>query len=361
MEECYRVLKPGRWVSLCYHDTSEGTWQLLQDLMAEVGFISEQSDQALYIDTGQKSFNQLMADKVTKRDLVINFRKPRPDELLGQLALDFEAATFEENARAVLRDALDAHPGSPADRLYDDLVSRMVRKGAFERHNFDALLRTVAEETPPGSGHWYLAETAEQADDAERIKEDKAAAYLEIFMGEKVKREKGEGEEGEKEQREKGEKWEEDLDLLTSSPFTLAEGIHYSDLFERYLPVADKPRRMLAEWLPEYFFKTEAGTWRPPANEKERAQKAALRTGGALRRIKRLVRALQAGVPAHPRDLPPNVVTAADWIRQCRRAGLYEYGRALYELGGFDFASLGEAGQVAVEEEYGVCVRRMAE
>ena len=41
MSECYRVLKPGRWISLCYHDTSEGTWQLVQDIMAEVGFIAE--------------------------------------------------------------------------------------------------------------------------------------------------------------------------------------------------------------------------------------------------------------------------------------------------------------------------------
>ena len=37
MAECYRVLKPGRWLSLCYHDTSEGTWAVVQDLMAEVG------------------------------------------------------------------------------------------------------------------------------------------------------------------------------------------------------------------------------------------------------------------------------------------------------------------------------------
>src|SRR5262249_15526440 len=31
MAECYRVLKPGRWLSLCYHDSSEGTWALVQD------------------------------------------------------------------------------------------------------------------------------------------------------------------------------------------------------------------------------------------------------------------------------------------------------------------------------------------
>ena len=33
------MLKPGRWLSLCYHDTSEGTWELVQDIMAEVGFL----------------------------------------------------------------------------------------------------------------------------------------------------------------------------------------------------------------------------------------------------------------------------------------------------------------------------------
>src|SRR5262249_9721642 len=67
LSECYRVLKPGRWLSLCYHDTSEGTWSLVQDLMAEVGFVSEQAEQAVYIDTHAKTTNQYFADKVTRR------------------------------------------------------------------------------------------------------------------------------------------------------------------------------------------------------------------------------------------------------------------------------------------------------
>ncbi|MEO7020576.1 MAG: DNA methyltransferase, partial [Ktedonobacteraceae bacterium] len=75
MAECYRVLKPGRWLSLCYHDTAEGTWAQIQDMMAEVGFVADASDSVLYIDATQKSYNQLTADKITKRDLVINFRK----------------------------------------------------------------------------------------------------------------------------------------------------------------------------------------------------------------------------------------------------------------------------------------------
>jgi len=328
MRECYRVLKPGRWLSLCYHDTSEGTWQLIQDLMTEIDFIPEQlNDTTLFIDTGQKSYNQRIADKVTRRDLVINFRKPRPDELVAQLTLfgNEDPATFAEKARAILREALEAHPGSPADRLYDELVSRMVRKGEFERHDFDNLLRTVAEEV---DGHWYLLETADQMDEAESAKEAAAAARLETFM-------------------------ESYLAERPEEP-----GVHYSDLFEQYLPVQDKPRRLLADWLPEYFFKTPEGTWRPPANEEERAQKETLRTSGTLRRIKRFARALLEGVPPHDRDHPANTATAADWIRQCRRAGLHEFGRVLYEKGGFSFEELGDEGQLEVEEDYQICVRR---
>jgi len=329
MNECYRVLKPGRWISLCYHDTSEGTWQLVQDLMTEVGFIPENLEEALYIDTDQKSFNQLMAEKVTKRDLVINFRKPKPGELIAQLTLfgDEDPATFAEKASAILTEALEARPGSPADRLYDELVSRMVRRGEFERHDFDRLLRSVAED-PRGDGRWYLLETAEQVDEAEGAKEAAAAARLEAFMA-----------------RYLAERPEE-------------SGVHYSDLFEQYLPAQDKPRRLLADWLPEFFFKTPEGIWRPPADDEERAQKEVLRTSGTLRRIKRFARALLEGVPPADRDRPSNVATAADWLRQCRRAGLYDLGRALYEKGGFRFDDLSGEGQLEVEEDYQICVRR---
>lgn len=114
----------------------------------------------------------------------------------------------------------------------------------------------------------------------------------------------------------------------------------------------------MQEWLPEFFFKTEDGTWRPPSNDEECTKKEALRTSGTLRRIKRFANALLEGVPPHERDVPANTATAADWIRQCRRAGLYEQGRVLYEKGGFTFDGLTEEDQMEVEEDYQVCVRR---
>jgi len=346
--EVFRVIKPGHWISLCYHDTSEGTWQFIQDLMAQVGFISERSETTNYIDTATKTTNQYFAEKVTKRDLVINFRKPRPGEVAAKVVLtgDEDATSFFEKARAILIEALEAHPGSSADRLYDELVSRMVRRGEFQRHNFDELLRSVAEPvTEPimknlfepkepdlfGSHEavrWYLLDTAGQVDEAEGKKESAAAQRLEAFMQRWLREHPGES------------------------------GVHYSDLFEQYLPIADKPRRLLQEWLLEFFFKTAEGTWRPPKDEEERQQKLGLRSTGVLRHIKRFANALSEGVPPGERDKPANAATLADWIYQCRRAGLYDLGRILYEKGGLRFDGLGEELQLQVEEDYQICVRR---
>jgi hypothetical protein len=317
-------------------------------MMSEIGFLSDRLGGTVFIDTGQKTINQSQAKKVAKRDLVINFRKPYPGEITGQLTLldasDF--ATFQEAARAVLAEALTNHPGSTADRLYDELVSRLVRKGQFERHDFDEVLRSVAEPVREARMHnlfekeqpnlfgtqevvrWYLKATVDVVDEAESAKETSAARRLETFMAR----------------------------YLAENPEEA--GVHYSDLFEEYLPIKDKPRRLLQEWLPEYFIKTPEGTWRLPADEAERAQLSSLRSTGLLRRVKRFGNALLQGVPPAERDRPESAATLADWIRQCRRAGLYEIGRALYEKSGMRFDGLDDVALMELEEDYQVCVRR---
>jgi len=135
------------------------------------------------------------------------------------------------------------------------------------------------------------------------------------------------------------------------------EGVHYSDLFEEFLPIQDKPRRLLADWLPEYFIKTPSGTWRLPDKE-EGQQLAKLREAGTLRRVKRFANALIEGVPVRDKDRPGSDQDLLDWLRQCRRAGLYEQGRVIYEKGGLNLANLTDEQQVEAEDDYRICVRR---
>ena len=264
---------------------------------------------------------------------------------------DADDATFHNLGRQFINEYLTTHPGSPKDRIYDELVSRMVRRGEMEAHDFDALLRSVAEEvTEPvkknlfenadadlfGShivSRWYLKATVDQIDSAEQDKENAAAERLETFM----------------------------MKYLIKHPE--AEGVHYSDLFEQIIviPVEKRPRRLFENWLPEYFYKTTEGTWRPPADETERQQKTSVREAGTLRKMKRFANALLEGVPVRDQDRPDSARTLAEWIRQCRRAGLYEQGRVMYEKGGLDLDRLNEDEQIEVEDDYRICVKRGSE
>jgi adenine-specific DNA methylase len=202
MSECFRILKPGRWLSLCYHDTSEGTWSLVQHIMRDVGFVVDESCVALSIDTGSTTYNQSQADKVTKRDLVINFRKPTAGERRPKVVITGEEdqQNFRQKAQAVIREFLQNSPGSTKDRIYDSVVSRLVRKGQMEAHDFDELLREVAEEVKEpvkktlfeneepdllGShlmGRWHLKESEAGGEEAERATADSAGTRIHDFL-----------------------------------------------------------------------------------------------------------------------------------------------------------------------------------
>jgi hypothetical protein len=349
MRELYRILKPGRWLSLCYHDTSDGTWALLQDLMAEVGFIVDTNESALFIDTNQKSYNQMTADKVNRRDLIVNYYKPKLQSLEKMQDKTANDGTFREGVLSIICSVLEVVPGATKDRIYDEVVSRMVRTGHMEPHNFEDLLRQVADEIREpirkdlfrnedpnlfGThevGRWYLKESQmDIVDTAESAKEDEAAEKVDKFI--------------EKYLMEHPEK----------------EGVHYSDMFEYFIyAVQDKPRRPLAEWLLDYFYKTDEGTYHLPISDEERKLKAEGRSKGTNRRIKRYVTFLEQSV-AIPEKERPNDATLAEWIRHCKRSGLYEQGRLLYERGGIILDNLPEEAMVNVEEDYHTCMRMLS-
>ena len=185
--------------------------------------------------------------------------------------------------------------------------------------------------TGNGSERWYLKESElDETDKAEAAKEDEAAKKLRAFMTDYLESHQGE------------------------------EGVHYSDLFEQYIySVKDKPRRPVAEWLLDYFYKTEAGTYRFPASEEEERLKAEGRKKGIIRRIKRYLAFLEQGVAIPEKDRQSDA-TLAEWIRHCKRTGLYEQGKLLYEKGGINLDALPEELMVNVEEDYQVCARMLA-
>jgi SAM-dependent methyltransferase len=158
MAECYRVLRPGRRLSMCFHDSSADSWRRLQQIMAGAGFEVGNSDRTVTIDTGSNTYNQRVTNKVTKRDLVINFRKPGRGEAKPRRKENEkpQLTSFNQAARSIVEMYLVDNPGAKTDRIYDHFMNALMRRGPIEEHSFPQLLAEVARNGDGDRTRWYL-------------------------------------------------------------------------------------------------------------------------------------------------------------------------------------------------------------
>jgi hypothetical protein len=171
----YRALKPGRWLSLCYHDTDPGTWRRVQDMLLDTGF---EIHTVTVLDPKQKSSNQHTGEKVVKSDLVLNCRKPRPGEAKDSRR-DGETELVSQRVREILIETLSVSGGQPREKLWDLVLKRLLTRGQMAEHRFDEILAEVASRSD--SGRWFLKEEFEGLSQNDIRNEEEAGAALERF------------------------------------------------------------------------------------------------------------------------------------------------------------------------------------
>ena len=71
-EEYYRVLKPGRWMTVVFHNSRNSVWRAIQEALQAAGFIIAD---VRTLDKVQHSYRQVTSDTL-KQDLVISAYKP---------------------------------------------------------------------------------------------------------------------------------------------------------------------------------------------------------------------------------------------------------------------------------------------
>ncbi len=71
--ECYRVLKPGRWMSVEFHNTQASVWNLIQTSINESGFVIAQVNK---LDKGSTTILADIRPGAAVQDLIISCYKP---------------------------------------------------------------------------------------------------------------------------------------------------------------------------------------------------------------------------------------------------------------------------------------------
>ena len=74
---CYfQALKPGRWMTVEFHNSHDTVWKAIQEALMSVGFVVAD---VRTLDKQQASYRQVTAASAAKQDLVISAYKPTND------------------------------------------------------------------------------------------------------------------------------------------------------------------------------------------------------------------------------------------------------------------------------------------
>jgi DNA methylase len=188
MERCFaefhRVLKPGRWMTVEFSNSSNDVWLTIQHALARAGFVVADTR---VIDKEQLSYRQVTATNAVKRDLVISAYKPA-DELAERIG---PAAGTPDTAWAFVREHLHHLPltveRDPSgevrvirerlpDRLYDRMEAFHIQRNLAIPVTAAEFYEGLAQRFPERDGMHFLDEQVE-AYERQRmtIKELKAA------------------------------------------------------------------------------------------------------------------------------------------------------------------------------------------
>jgi hypothetical protein len=168
--ECHRAMKPGRWVTIVFHNSRNAVWNAIQEGLTSAGFVVAD---VRTLDKRQRSFNAANAAGAVQQDLVISAYKPN-----GGLEERFRLeAGSEEGAwdftRTHLRQlpvfvAKEGRAEVIAERqsylLYDRMVAFHVQRGITVPLSASEFYAGLAQRFPERDGMFFLPDQAAEYD-----------------------------------------------------------------------------------------------------------------------------------------------------------------------------------------------------
>lgn len=131
----YRVLKPGRWMTVEFHNSKNAVWNSIQEALQRAGFIIAD---VRTLDKKQGSFKQVTTTSAVKQDLVISAYKPKEsfvNDLMLQAGNEETAwafvAQYLENLPVVVRrgDSIETIAERQSYLLFDRMVAFHIMQG----------------------------------------------------------------------------------------------------------------------------------------------------------------------------------------------------------------------------------------
>ena len=250
--EYYRVLKPGKWITIEFSNTSASVWNSIQNALQGVGFIVVN---VAALDKKQGSFKAVTTTTAVKQDLVITCYKPSNEltfKLEDSLDKSANAMDFIEEllVHLPIHQEKDNSTTAVVERspkiLYDRLISYYVRHGYAIPMDAQEFQKGLRERFIERDGMFFTASQALEYED----KKSKTTGIvpMALFIGSEAE----------------GIEW---LKRELETPQT------YSELQPEWMKNMTPTKKgdilpELSEILEDNFIKDADGKWRKPDAEK---------------------------------------------------------------------------------------------
>jgi predicted RNA-binding Zn-ribbon protein involved in translation (DUF1610 family) len=266
--EFFRVLKPGRWITVEFHNSKNTVWNSIQQAILHAGLIIAD---VRVLEKIHKTFKQVTTSNAVKKDLVITAYKPRTGferRFLEQAgtnegAWDFVRQHLAQLPVVVKQDgALEVLSERQAYLLFDRMVAFHIQRGATVPLSAAEFYAGVRERFVERDGMFFLPDQVPEYDRARLQATD--VAQLTLFVSDE----------------KSSIQWlRQQLDPTTGGhPQT------YQDIQPQFLRQLHQARHEtlpeLSEILEQNFLQDEAGRWYVPdpnrASDLEKLRQRAL-------------------------------------------------------------------------------------
>jgi len=190
MQECFiefhRVLKPGRWMTVEFHNSRNAIWNAIQEAILRAGFVVAD---VRTLDKKQASFKQVTSAGAVKQDLVISAYKPRTSfesRFLARAgnvdgAWAFVRQHLEQLPIVVEQDgALEVVGERQAYLLYDRMVAFHIQRGFSVPLGAAPFYAGLKQRFPERDGMYFLPQQV-AAYDRRRLQASKVE-QLALFL-----------------------------------------------------------------------------------------------------------------------------------------------------------------------------------
>lgn len=184
--EYFRVLKPGRWMTVVFSNSKAAVWNAIQVALQQTGFVVAE---VTALDKQQGSFQQVMSPNTVKQDLVISVYKPNGglEERFTKTGATVESAwDFVEthlrqlSVTKIKNGELEFIIERDPRRIYDRMVAWFVRHDAPVPLSNNEFQISIRSRFPERDGMVFLPEQVTEYD--KKRAQTAQAPQMELFV-----------------------------------------------------------------------------------------------------------------------------------------------------------------------------------